>query len=117
MKRVYVMEGLGKVKVGRSSNPEIRRLEVMRMAKEDLALRYSTDPLENSSEVELGAHDRLREHLCPGECEWFSVAPQVAIQAIQESIKDGRLSPPPSRIINIRVDEGIEYLITELRRA
>lgn len=84
--KIYAMRSsAGLVKVGRANHPE-RRMQVLQTGHPGaLKLIYACDvPSTLASDIERRAHWLLKESRQSGE--WFTVAPETAIEAISAAV-------------------------------
>ena len=82
--KIYVMASAGRVKVGRSNNPELRRRMLQASTPTALTIVHTTDERDDSSYVETAAHHILAAKRLAGE--WFDVSPDEAIAAVHAAI-------------------------------
>lgn len=86
MKRVYVMDCGGFVKIGVSSRPDVRKEEI----PYKVAQYYCTKPLENGYEVERRMHNFFssnRNVLANGR-EYFNVKFEVAVKKLAQLVNN-----------------------------
>lgn len=82
--KIYIMQGDGVVKVGRSANPAKRAKEISCSYPGGVTLRYETEMLENGSYVETTAQENLQRHRISRE--WFSCSAEEAIVAVEAAL-------------------------------
>jgi hypothetical protein len=82
--KVYVIACEGRVKIGRSANPEMRRRGLQSSTPALLTLVHVTDERDDSSYVETTAHHLLAAKRLAGE--WFDVTQEEAIAAVREAM-------------------------------
>ena len=98
---VYVIQGVGAVKIGVTSDLPGRLATLQTGSPHPLSLAYSTRVAGDAYAVEAEAHALLDRHRLSGE--WFAVPPDVAVAAINgaafrlssSAIEDGR--PPHAK--------------------
>lgn len=91
---VYVFKAESGVKVGRSRDPAMRLKQVQAASSSLLELRYSTSIREDASLVEALAHKALNDRRISGE--WFAVAAEEAVAAVENAVAECDLRPQPT---------------------
>ena len=108
--KVYVMQGSGCVKVGRSANPIQRAKTISATYPGGVTLRYETSILKNGSYVEALAHQNLARHKISRE--WFSCGVEDAIQAIEAALEWA--GPGVSGFFTMQMDSDLLRELKEL---